>query len=59
MITENENQNYVQITLNVQVYTKEMYKGFRRFEKDKNKGVCTKQNRSVVRGSNVIMSGFY
>ena len=59
MIAENENQNYVQITQNVQVYTKEMYKGFRRFEKDKNKGVCTKQNRSVVRGSNVIMSDFY
>ena len=28
-------------------------------EKDMNKGVCTKQNRSVVRGSNVIMSDFY
>ena len=58
MIAENENQNYVQINKNVQVYTKEISKGFRRFEKDKNKGVCTKQNRSVVRGSNVIMSDF-
>ena len=43
----------------MQVYTKEISKGFLRFEKDKNKGVCTKQNRSVVRGSNVIMSDFY
>ena len=43
----------------MQVYTKEIPKGFRNREKEKNKGVCTKQNRSVVRGSNVIMSDFY
>ena len=33
--------------------------GFENREKDKDKGACTKQNRSVVRGSNVIMSDFY
>ena len=47
----------------MQVYTKEIYKGFRRGfgnrENDTDKGVCTKQNRSVARGSNVIMSDFY
>ena len=43
----------------MQVYTKEFRRGFGNREKDKNKGVCTKQNRSVVRGSNVIMSDFY
>ena len=38
---------------------KKFRRGFGDFEKDKNKGVCTKQNRSTVRGSNVIMSDFY
>ena len=38
---------------------KKLQRGFGNGEKDMNKGVCTKQNRSVVRGSNVIMSDSY
>ena len=63
MITETENQKNM-----YNMYHKykcaSIYK--RNFEgvseigrKIRIKGVCTKQNRSVVRGSNVIMSDFY
>ena len=38
---------------------KKLQRGFGNREKDKDKGVCTKQNCSVIRGSNVIMSDFY
>ena len=38
---------------------KKLQRGFGNGEKDKDKGVCTKQNRSVVRGSYAIMSDFY
>ena len=38
---------------------KKCMRGFGDCEKDKNKGVCTKQKCSVVRGSNVIMADFY
>ena len=38
---------------------KKFRRGFGNREKDTDKGACTKQNRSVVRGSNVIMSDFH
>ena len=43
---------------NASIY-KRNFEGVSEIEKDMNKGVCTKQNRSVVRGTNVIMSDFY
>ena len=59
MITENENQKYVQFLTTQKYIQKKLRRGFGNREKDKDKGGCTKQNRSVVRGSNVIMSDFY
>jgi hypothetical protein len=45
--------------LKVQYIQKKFRRGFGNCEKEMDKGVCTTQNRSVVRGSNVIMSDFY
>ena len=59
MITEDENQKYVQKFQKCKYIQKKFRRGFGNREKNKNKGVCTEQNRSVVQGSSVIMSDFY
>ena len=59
MITRNENQNYVQ-KLQMFLYIQKNFEGVSEIlRKIRIRKYVQKQNPSVVRGSNVIMSDFY